>query len=123
MAGVDRYRRAHTRTQRRIVSAMIKRDTHRNALNHLDPVTGRVLRGQQREFRTRRLAEALHAAVPVVIRIRIDAHLDALVGAQVGQIRFFEVGLDPHVAVGDEAHHGVAAFDVGADFRFFARYF
>ncbi len=43
-----------------------------------------------------------------------------LVGAQVREVGLLEVRLDPHIAVGDETHHGVAAFDVRADFRLLA---
>ena len=100
--------------------AVMQRDSHGHALNDLHPVAGRVLRGQQRELGTGCFADALHGSLPFETGVGVDAHLNALVGAQVGEIGFLEVRLDPHVAVGDETHHRVAAFDVRADFRFLA---
>src|SRR6202166_4778484 len=51
MAGVDRDLDAHAGAQRKAVPNLTEGKPHRDALHHLDPVAGGILRWQQREYR------------------------------------------------------------------------
>src|SRR6202021_1397998 len=51
MAGVDRYLDAHAGAQRKTVPNLAEGKPHWDALHHLDPVAGGILRWQQREYR------------------------------------------------------------------------
>src|ERR1700692_4993983 len=51
MAGIDRDFDAHAGAQREIIRGMIEGKPNRDALHHLDPVAGGILRRQQREYR------------------------------------------------------------------------
>ena len=61
---------------RRRISSM--RDANRDPLRDLDPVAGRVLRRNDGELGTRRLADALDAAAPAAIGIGVEANVDGL---------------------------------------------
>src|ERR1700733_4287065 len=50
-ARIDIHRNAHADAQRRLVGALVDANAHRNALDDLDPIAGRVLRRQEREAR------------------------------------------------------------------------
>ena len=50
VSGIHRHQRGEANTQRMVCQLFrIKLDTHRQTLHHFDPVTGGVLRRQQRE--------------------------------------------------------------------------
>src|SRR6202035_3651945 len=51
MAGVDRDLDAHAGAQRTTVPNLAEGKPHRDALHHLDPVAGGILRRKQREYR------------------------------------------------------------------------
>src|ERR1700688_5191930 len=51
MAGMDRDFDAHAGAQREIIRGMIEGKPNRDALHHLDPGAGGILRRQQREYR------------------------------------------------------------------------
>src|SRR6266436_2439806 len=54
--------------------AGIEADLHRHALDHLDPVPGRVLGRQQREARAGARAERIDGAVEDLAREGVDLH-------------------------------------------------
>ena len=58
-AGVDRNGRAHAGAQRHALAFRVELQPHRDALRHLHPVAGGVLRRQQRELRAGSGADAL----------------------------------------------------------------
>src|SRR5450432_731966 len=61
---IDIHRNAHSDTQRRLALGLVDVNSHRNALDDLDPIASRVLRRQQRETRARRRADAVDNALP-----------------------------------------------------------
>ena len=83
----------------------IERDAHRHALHHLDPVAGGVLRRQQRERGAGAGAEALDRAVVVdLLAVDVGLELDRLADAQLAQLAFLEVGVDPDLVERDHRH-------------------
>ena len=108
--------------QRILVGVVVGQlDADRQALHDLDEVAGGVLRRQQRQRRAGAHREAgnasLERAVPAV---HVDFDVDALADAQVGDLRFLEVGVDPDFGQRADRHqrlaglHVVARVDVAA---------
>ena len=95
-ADVHRHRHGHARAQLRLPGGLIDADAHGNALHHLHPVAGGVLRRQHGELRSGRGRDGGHHRRPLVFRIRVGDHAGRLTLAHVGELRLLEVGLDPH---------------------------
>ena len=94
----------------------IERDPHRHALHHLDPVAARVLRRQQRECASRAGAEAGDAPMEgdgAAVGIGLQRH--RLPGAQVRELVFLEVRVDPHVLERGDGHQHAPRRDALAD--------
>jgi len=99
----------------------IERDPDRHALHHLDPVAGRVLRRQQRERRAGACAEAFDGAVVRhLLAVDVGLELDRLADAQVPELAFLEVGVDPDVVERDHRQQRRARLDALAEIVFLA---
>ena len=85
-------------------------DLHRDALHHLDPVAGGVLRRQQREGRTGAGHDGIHPALKLGARIGIHLDGGGLAEIDVGEFGFLVVGLDPKLlgCQGHQHHQGLA---------------
>src|SRR6202040_4262259 len=84
MAGIDLNRDAHAGPQLKLFRLRIDADPHRNALADLDPVAARVLRRQDREFRTGSWSDARHGAGPDMAGIAIDPDFRPVAGLHMG---------------------------------------
>ncbi len=62
----------------------------------------RVLRRDHGELGARGLADALDAAAPAAIGVRVEANVDGLTDRDVRQVGLLVVRLDPHVVIGDD---------------------
>ncbi len=83
---------------------IIQRNTHGYTLHDLDPVARGVLRRQQRKRRAGTRAQPDHLAVEFrVAAIQVRADLRALANADVAQLAFLEVRVDPQIV---QRHHG-----------------
>jgi hypothetical protein len=114
LAGVDRDVGAHAGAQY-VGALLVDPDPDRNALHDLDPVAGRVLRRKQGKFRAGRRADRGDLAFELEARIGVDRHHGFLPGADVGELGFLEIGLDPGITRLDERKHLGAFRDVLAD--------
>lgn len=107
----------------------IERDPHWHPLHDLDPVTGRVLRGQQGKGGTGTGAHAGDGAVvDDFIAIEVGHELGRLAHAHCAQLGFLDVRIDPQLFQWHDGHHrcarietlpdlGVALGDLTADWR------
>ena len=68
MSGVDLDHHAHAGAKRRLGHWMSQSQPDRQALHHLDPVAGRILRRQKRKFRTGCLADRRDDGLVELIR-------------------------------------------------------
>src|SRR3954469_12682750 len=92
VAGVDLNRRAHADTQRRRALGALHGSAQRDALHHLDPVAGRVLRRQHGELRAGRRGERCHLAGAFHVGIGVDRDGDRLAYPHAGELGLLEVG-------------------------------
>jgi len=84
---------------------VVERYAHRDALDDLDPVAGRVLRRQQRERGAGSGAEPFDLAVILhFLAVHIGAQLDRLADAQVANLAFLEIRFDPNLVERDHRH-------------------
>ncbi len=102
MFGVDFDHRAHAGAQGGTALGVGEDEAERQALDHLDPVAGRVLRRQDGEFGARGGADRLHRGLPDHVGIGVDLDRDRLAEFDVGELGFLQVRLDPDVLVGDD---------------------
>ena len=63
------------------------------------------------------LADTFHGAVPLPVRIGVDADPRGLPHGHVGEVGFLEVGFDPDAPTGDHAHDRVSGGHVLAQVR------
>ena len=104
LADIDRHvhRQANAQRVRRDL-LRVERDAHRHALDNFDPVAAGVLRRQQRKRRAGARAQAGDGAVKHhFAAVHIGLQRGALADAQIFQLAFFEVGIDPQVF---QRHH------------------
>ena len=108
--------------QRLFVGVVIDQlDADRQSLHDFDEISGGVLRRQQRQGRTGPHGEAADPPVENALpAIHVDVELHVLTDAQIGQLRLFEVGVDPDLGERPDGHqalpglHVVARIDVPA---------
>ena len=82
----------------------VKPDADRQALHHLDPVAGGVLRRDGRKSCPRACGKAFHhALITNRTAIKIGIKLDLLADPHLAQLDFLEVGVDVHFL---HRHHG-----------------
>src|SRR6185369_14189769 len=94
----------------------VEGDADGNALHHLDPVAGGVLRRQQREGGAGAGPEAGQGAgVFDLLAVHVGGEVDRLADAHVAQLRFLEIGIDPDLVEGDDRHHRRPGLDPLAD--------
>ena len=90
----------------------IQRDLHRQALHDLDPVARGILRRQQRERRAGAGRQADDMAVEHhVTAIQVGDQRGRLSEAQVAQLAFLEVRVQPHVLQRDDGQQSFARCD------------
>ena len=90
-------------------------DAHRQPLDDLDEVARGVLRRQQGQGLPGAHREAGDAALELVpAAVHVHLELDALADAQVGQLRFLEVGVDPDFRERADGHQALPHLDVVA---------
>ena len=90
-------------------------DANRQSLNHLDKVAGCVLRRQQRQSRSGTLGKAGNAPLEhMAVAIHVDIEIDRLADAQVAELRFLEVGVNPDFVQRADRHESLANLDVVA---------
>src|SRR5467141_5358132 len=97
MSGVDIHLYAHANAQRRLAGCIVDEDTHRNALDDLDPVTAGILRRQPREARGGCRTYAVDRSGPSLARIGIDVDRDFLFGLDIRQLGLLWTRLNPDV--------------------------
>src|SRR6185312_6946952 len=102
VAGIDFDIDRHAGAQGTLRVGMLQHQLDRQALHHLDPVAGRVLRRQHGKFRARAGAEALHPRLEGDVGIGVDIDGRFLADAHMRQIGFLEIGLDPDIVGADE---------------------
>ena len=113
-------REAHE--ERHLVGIVVDQvDAHRQPLDNLHEVARRVLRGQQCQGGTRAHREPGDAPLEALFAaVHVQFQVHALADAQVAQLRFLEVGVDPDVPQRAQRHealadlHVVAGVDVAA---------
>ena len=87
-------------------------DAHRDALDHLDPVARRVLRGKERERGAGADADARDRAVVFdVASVGVRNQLRRLADAHAAQLDFLEVGVDPELIERNDRHQRRASGD------------
>ena len=79
-------------------------DAHRDALNDLGEVAGRVVRRQQRELRAGGRGNRRHHALDHPPVERVDGDVDLLPGLNVGELSLLEVRVDVGVVDRHERH-------------------
>ena len=115
MAGVDVDDDAHAGAQQMRVLVLVEGDAQGHALHHLDPVAGGVLRRQDRELRAGAGADRDHVALEGVVGEAVDVERRRLADAQIGDVGFLRIGVDPRRLVVDDAEHRRAGGDEAAD--------
>ena len=101
---LDVHRQADAQRMRRQL-LRIERDPHRHALHHLDPVAGGVLRRQQREGGAGADAQPGHLAVVLdLLAVGIGDQRRRLADAQLPELDFLEVGVDPQLVERHQRH-------------------
>src|SRR5208282_1811979 len=94
----------------------IQADAHRQALHDLDPVTGRVLRRNQREGGTGAAVESFNDTVEGdLVAIEVGYELDLLAGAHHFQLYFLEIGVYIFFAYGDHREERRGGLDALAE--------
>src|SRR5262249_40511415 len=106
---------AHAGAQVPGVLVRLEYDPHRDTLHHLHPVTARILRRQNGELRAGARADGADRAAERVAWKGIDSHRDVLANAQIGDVGFLWIGIDPEGGVVDQAEHGRAGDDEAAE--------
>jgi len=114
-AGVDVDHHAHARAQQMRDIAFVEGDAHRHALHHLDPIAGGVLRRQDRELRAGAGADRNDRALEGVVGEAVDRDGHLLPDAQIGDVGFLRIGLDPGIMVVDHAQHRRAGGEEAAE--------
>ena len=97
------------------VLVLVEGDAQRNALHHLDPVSGGVLRRQDRELRAGAGADRHDVALEGVIGEDVDVERRLLADAQIGDVGFLRIGVDPGRLIVDHAEDRRAGGDEAAD--------
>ena len=115
VAGVDLDVDAHAGAQQARVLVLVEGDAHGHALHHLDPVAGGVLRRQDRELRAGAGADRDHGAGEGVVGETVDVERRLLPDAQIGDVGFLRIGVDPGALVVDHAEHRRAGGDEAAE--------
>jgi hypothetical protein len=111
LASIDRPTRSGC-----CASWRVERDAHRHPLHHLDPVAGGVLRRQQRERRAGADAEAGDRALVFdLLAVDVGGQLHRLADADLAQLHFLEVGVDPDLVQRDDGHQRRAGGDALAE--------
>src|ERR1700722_19842698 len=95
IAGVDPCRDTDAREQRLVRIDLIEFEAHRQTLDNLDPIAGRILGRQHREIRSSARTHADDVRLELAIRISIDVDRRLLTWTHVGQARFAEIRLYP----------------------------
>ncbi len=95
--------------------AGIEHDLHRDALDDLGEVAGRVVRRQQREFLAAGRREAVDMALDGRAGEHVDVDLDRLAGLHVGELRLLEVRDDIGRVDRHDRHQLRAGLDILAD--------
>src|SRR6185437_16592705 len=90
-------------------------DAHRNALHHLDPVSGGVLRRQDGKLRAGAGAYRHHGPLEGVVGETVDVDCGLLADTQVGDVGFLRIGVDPGRLVVDDAQNWPASRDETAE--------
>ena len=94
----------------------IERNAHRHTLDNLDPVTGGVLRWQERKSATGADAEALDlAVVGHVGTVEVGMQRHRLPDTHVAELRFLEIGIDPQLIERHHRHQRQAGLDALTD--------
>lgn len=100
----------------------VERDAHRQALDHLDPVAGRVLRRDQRERRSGAAREADDAAVIFdVAAIEVGGERHRLADLHAVELPFLEVGVDVELVERHDQHQRRTRGDALSDLDVAAR--
>src|ERR1017187_11009632 len=93
LLGEDGGVHVHAGAQHQAVG-LVYQDLHRNALHHLDEVSGGVLRGKQTQAAAGGAGDGINMARdPTSVHVHCD--LGPLSGMDIGQLRLLEVGRDP----------------------------
>jgi hypothetical protein len=99
----------------------LERDAHRNTLDHLDPVSCRVLGGKQGERGARARAKTNDLAViRDTASVNVSSQGHRLAHPNVRKLRFLEVSVDPHLIERNHGHqsgaraHSLSELDVSA---------
>src|SRR5580658_7141463 len=117
VAGIDLHNHADARKQRPIRIDIIKLKTHRQTLDDLDPIPGRILGRQNREIRSSARTHANDVRPKRAIRIGIDADRRLLAWTHVSETRLAEIRLDPDAPARQQRKHGGAGIDEVADLQ------
>src|SRR3984893_2257198 len=94
MAGVDRDLDAHAGAQRKAVPNLAEGKPNRDALHHLDPVAGGILRRQQRNSRAAGGRELRVRGGDEVARIGVDGAVRRIAFPDIGELSLLDVVLD-----------------------------
>src|ERR1700730_2463313 len=115
MAVIDRDFDAHAGAQREAFRDFFEGKPHWDALHHLDPVAGRVLRRQQREYRTARRRQRRDPCGDVSVRIGVDGDLRRIALPDIGELGLLDVGLDIEIVRRYQRKCGLACIEKGSD--------
>ena len=96
---------------------------HRNALDDFGEISCSVVGWKQREFRSRRAADALDLPFTNAAAVGVDFELDRLAGTNFGELSLLEVLRDPDACVGNNAQKGLSRRDQLSDLNLLSRDF
>ena len=106
---------AHAGAQQARVLVLVEGDAHGNALHHLDPVSSGVLRRQDGKLRAGAGADRDHGAFEGMVGETVDVERRLLADAQISDVGFLRIGVDPGVLVVDHAQDRRTGGDEAAE--------
>ena len=115
MASVDPRGDTDAGEQRLVRIDLIKLEAHRQTLDNLDPIAGRILGRQDREIRSGARTHADDVRLELAIRISVDVDRCLLTRTHVSEAGFAEIRLDPDAPARHQREHGRTGIDEAAD--------
>ena len=98
----------------RLVGLGLELEANGDALHHLHPVAGRVLRGEGTELRAGAGADALHLGDEIDAGIGVDADMRFLARLHIGEVGLLQIRVDPEIVVRNQAEGRTAGGEIGA---------
>src|ERR1700712_2731848 len=101
---IDVSLNAHAMAQLGFPGLIVNADTHRDALDHLDPIAGRILGRKQGETGARGRADTFHRTSPDNARVSVDMDHHRLPWTEIGKLSLLGLGSNPKRVAGDKTY-------------------